>query len=158
MWWLAYHKSGDHVYLSPSTFAPEIKIDLNKNPNEAVVHLLHRIKNQGSDEMKPFQFDHRCGSFRVVIQRKRETVTQRCSIKKVFLEISENSQENIFVIVSFLIKKETLAQVFSCEFFEISKNTFSFRIPPVTASEKKRLEVYSEPSQLPMMESFCENR
>ena len=76
----------------------------------------------------------------------------------MFLEISENSQENIFVIVSFLIKKETLAQVFSCEFFEISKNTFSFRIPPVTASEKKRLEVYSEPSQLPMMESFCENR
>ena len=32
------------------------------------------------------------------------------------------------------IKKETLAQVFSCEFFEISKNTFSYRIPPVAAS------------------------
>ena len=32
------------------------------------------------------------------------------------------------------IKKETLAQVFSCEFCEISKNTFSFRTPPVAAS------------------------
>ena len=33
------------------------------------------------------------------------------------------------------IKKETLAQVFSCEFYEISKNTFSYRTPQVAASE-----------------------
>ena len=33
------------------------------------------------------------------------------------------------------IKKETLAQVFSCEFCEVSKNTFFYRIPLVTASE-----------------------
>ena len=33
------------------------------------------------------------------------------------------------------IKKETLAQVFSCEFCEISKNTFSYRTPLVAASE-----------------------
>ena len=32
------------------------------------------------------------------------------------------------------VKKETLAQVFSCEFCEIPKNTFSYRIPPVAAS------------------------
>ena len=32
------------------------------------------------------------------------------------------------------IKKETLAQVFSCEFCEFSKNTFSYRTPPVAAS------------------------
>ena len=31
------------------------------------------------------------------------------------------------------IKIETLAQVFSCEFCEISKNTFSYRTPPVAA-------------------------
>ena len=33
-----------------------------------------------------------------------------------------------------LLKKETLAQEFSCEFCEISKNTFSYRTPPVAAS------------------------
>ena len=33
-----------------------------------------------------------------------------------------------------LIKKKTLAQVFSSEFCEISKNTFSYRTPPVAAS------------------------
>ena len=33
-----------------------------------------------------------------------------------------------------LLKKETLAQVFSCEFCKIFKNTFSNRIPPVAAS------------------------
>ena len=59
---------------------------------------------------------------------------QRCSIKKVFLEISQNSQGNNCTRFSILIKlqvsglqlikKETLEQVFSCEFYEISKNTF----------------------------------
>ena len=34
-----------------------------------------------------------------------------------------------------LLKKETLAQVFSCEFCKISKSTFSYRTPLVTASE-----------------------
>ena len=35
------------------------------------------------------------------------------------------------------IKKETLAHVFSCEFCEISKNSFSYRIPLVAASGVK---------------------
>ena len=59
----------------------------------------------------------------------------RSSIKKVFLKISQNSQENTCVGVSILInlhasglqlyqKKETTTQVFSCEFSEIFKNTF----------------------------------
>ena len=63
-----------------------------------------------------------------------EAGIQKCSVKKVFLEILQNSQENTCARVSFLIKlqassnfikKETLAKVFSCEFYEISKNTFS---------------------------------
>ena len=33
-----------------------------------------------------------------------------------------------------LIKKETLAQVFSCGFFEISQNSFFYRTPLVAAS------------------------
>ena len=60
-------------------------------------------------------------------------------MKTVFLEISQYSQENTCAWVSFLslrtqslpqacsfIKKETLAQAFSCEYCEISKNTFFF--------------------------------
>ena len=57
----------------------------------------------------------------------------------MFLENSQSSQENTFARVSFLIKwqawKETRAQVFSCEFYKISKNTFSYRTPPVAAFE-----------------------
>ena len=48
-------------------------------------------------------------------------------LKKVFLEISQNSQENTCKArheACNFIKKETLAQVFSCEFCKISKNTF----------------------------------
>ena len=33
------------------------------------------------------------------------------------------------------IKKETLAQVFSCELYEISSNTFSYRTPLLAASK-----------------------
>ena len=47
----------------------------------------------------------------------------------MFLKISQNSQENTCSRVSVLIKSnfvkiEILAQVFPCEFCEISKNTF----------------------------------
>ena len=58
-----------------------------------------------------------------------EAVFPRCSVKKVFLEISQNSWEKTCIRVSFL--KETLAQVFFCEFYEISKNTFFHRTPLV---------------------------
>ena len=55
-----------------------------------------------------------------------EAVVQRCSVKQVFLEISQISQENICCQTQAcnFIKKETLAQVFSCEIREIYKNTF----------------------------------
>ena len=33
-----------------------------------------------------------------------------------------------------MLKKETLAQMFSCEFCDISKNTFLYRTPLVAAS------------------------
>ena len=57
-----------------------------------------------------------------------------CSVKKVFLKISQNSQENTCARVSFLRPATLLTQVFSCEFCEISKNTFSYRTSPVAAS------------------------
>ena len=77
-----------------------------------------------------------------------------CSVKKVFLKISLKSQENTcaislksqentcardFFLIKLqasatLIKKQTLAQVFSCEFCEIFENTFFYRTPLVAAS------------------------
>ena len=39
------------------------------------------------------------------------------------------------------IKKEALAQVFSCEFCKISKNTFSYRTPPVAASVVLKVQI-----------------
>ena len=61
------------------------------------------------------------------------------------LQIVQNLKENACVTESFLIflmklqawvfiKKDCLAQVFSCEFCEISKNTFFYRTPPVAVS------------------------
>ena len=68
---------------------------------------------------------------------------QRWSTKKVLSEIPQNSQENTCARVSFLIqlqawaaKKETLAQVFSGEFCEISINT----------SFKEHLRLLNSPS------------
>ena len=85
-----------------------------------------------------------------------EAVSKRCSFKKVFLEISLNSKENTGARVTFLTKlqvldpsfffnkvaglrpaillKETLAQVFPCEFCEISKNIFLIEHLRTTAS------------------------
>ena len=77
-----------------------------------------------------------------------EAVTQRLPVKKVFLEISQNSLENTCVRASFLIKlqadvcnfikKEALTQVFSSEFCQISEEIFSCRIPVVAAFDDFR--------------------
>ena len=73
-----------------------------------------------------------------------EAVIRRCSLKKVFLANFANFTEKRLCQSLFLvklhfsacnfIKKETLAQVFSCKFCKICKNTFSFRAPPVAPS------------------------
>ena len=70
-----------------------------------------------------------------------EAIIQRCSLKKVFLEISQNSQESICQSLFLIKRKETFFNkkrdsgtgVF-CEFFEISKNTFLHRTHPEVAS------------------------
>ena len=69
-------------------------------------------------------------TFKYHREKPQQEAVAKFSVEKVFFEISQNSQENTYVRVSFLIKlqvskKETLAQMFSCEFCEISKNTFS---------------------------------
>ena len=63
-----------------------------------------------------------------------EAVMRRCFVKKVFLKISQNSQENIYARTFFFnkvagaacnfIKIETLVHVFSCYFCEFFKNNF----------------------------------
>ena len=63
----------------------------------------------------------------------------------MFLENSQNSQENTYASVSFLInlhasaQVQTLVQMFSCEFYEISKNTFFKEHLRATASVKRKL-------------------
>ena len=68
----------------------------------------------------------------------------------MILEILQNSQGNTCDRISFLnkvaalscnfIKQETLLQVFSYEFCEISKNTFFYRAPLVAASVDATLD------------------
>ena len=56
------------------------------------------------------------------VRHKREAVahwSKEISFKEILLKPYACS----------FIKKETLAQLFSCEFCEISKNTFSYRTP-----------------------------
>ena len=63
----------------------------------------------------------------------KEAATRGVPQKKMFIKISQSSQENTFVRLSFkkscrceacnFTKTETLAQVFSCEFYENFKNT-----------------------------------
>ena len=83
---------------------------------------------------------------KIIEAKYTEEVDRRCSTKKFFLEISQNSQENTCAGLSFLIKlqaeaeacnfikKENLAQMFTCEICEISKNTFFYWTPPVAVS------------------------
>ena len=68
-------------------------------------------------------------------KRLPQAVVQRCSVKKVLLETSQNSAKLCLRPQACnFIKKDTLAQVFSREFCEISKNTFFQRTPLVAVS------------------------
>ena len=48
-----------------------------------------------------------------------EAIVQRCSVKKVFLEISQNSQEDTCARVSFLIKLQPSGQKKDVEKFSL---------------------------------------
>ena len=52
-----------------------------------------------------------------------------------FSQINFSEQFSQFSL--YFIKKESLVQVFSCEFSEISKNTFFYRTPPVAVSKNR---------------------
>ena len=70
---------------------------------------------------------------------QKEEVVGKCSVKKLFLKTSQNSQENTFVGVYFLIKLQAsgLNQMFSLEFGEIFQELFLKRTPLKVASVQK---------------------
>ena len=85
-----------------------------------------------------FAFLEKARPNRYCLRKETKAVIRRCSVKKVFLEISQNSQENTCASCrpATLLKKESLALVFSCKFCEISQNNFLYRTPLVTAAEE----------------------
>ena len=64
----------------------------------------------------------------------RNSVPEVFCKKRVLKHVSKFTGKHL--CQSLLIKKETLAQEFSCEFREIFKNTFFYRTPPMAASVK----------------------
>ena len=68
-----------------------------------------------------------------------EAVFQRCSVKKdgliKFDKIHRKTPVPESLQACNFIKKETLTQVFPCEFFKIFKNTYCYRTPLVATSE-----------------------
>ena len=79
-----------------------------------------------------------------------EAVFQRCSVKRKFLKISQNSKENTSARAWFLIKLQALSLKLyqkrdssagvSCKFCKISQMTFSYRTPLVAASASNTIK------------------
>ena len=127
-------------------------------------------------EQVRYRCDHKCvrvydlksnGRY-IFFMNSTEAVAQRCSLKKLLLEISQNSYENTRVIVSFLIKlqastcnfikKETLAQVFPCEFCKIFKNAYFYRTPLMAASDSSiKLQFSSQEFKFKAIFTFTKN-
>ena len=83
----------------------------------------------GSQQFKPQYLLNYNSNWLFAVYRSSH---RRCSTIKVFLKITQNSQENFCARVPFLIKlqtcsfikKETQTHAFFCEFCEIFKSTF----------------------------------
>ena len=70
-----------------------------------------------------------------------EAFSRRCSVKKLFLKISQNfagkhlcQSLSLNKVTCNFTKKESLAQVFFCQFCEVFKNRFFYRSLQVVAS------------------------
>ena len=75
---------------------------------------------------------HLCFTFKQKKQSPRRLLSK--GVLRNFAKFTgKHLCQSLFLSLNF-IKKETLAQVFSCEFSEISKNTFFYRTPLVAAS------------------------
>ena len=68
----------------------------------------------------------------------KSTIKSNCSRQELFCKTGDLRNFAKFtgkcLSYSFFFKRETLAQVFSCEFCEIFNNFLSYRTPPVAAS------------------------
>ena len=92
-------------------------------------------------------------TLKVTENNPNENISKRnqrwCSIKKVFLKISQNSQENageasiLIKLPEVFIKKETLRQVLFCKFCDIFKNTFFIEHLRVTASDIRMQVIFA---------------
>ena len=104
------------------------KTKVQKPTKSCIIYSSKVIVFNYYDSSVEFQKDRIIGTLFSYLQKQPLDVF----IKIDVLKILQNSQENTCARVSFLIKlqacnfikKETLAQVFSCEFCEIFKNTF----------------------------------
>ena len=85
---------------------------------------------------------------------KSRNSSQRRSVKQMFLKISQNSHEITCVRASFLLKsqeKEIPAQLFSCEFCAIFKNTL-LKVPSCKLCNNK---ITIASTQIPNTEIFA---
>ena len=82
-------------------------------------------------------FFHRTPPVATSEKLKAESVVRRCSVKKLFLEISLNLKVNLVPgpQACHFIKIESLTQVFPSAFCEhLSKNTFFYGAPSLAAA------------------------
>ena len=75
-----------------------------------------------------------CKANHILDRSSRQEVFCRKDILKNFTKLTgKRLRQSLWLLAGF-IKRETPTKVFSCEFYEISKNIFSCRTLPVTAS------------------------
>ena len=118
----------EQLFWRTSAKAASVVIKLNK-ANTMLSKLRHRGWKYSEFSLVCFT----CLSLKYRISQKTSVITGRnshlrCSIKKLFLKILQNSQESTCaesqsLRPATLLKKETLAQVFSWEFCENFKST-----------------------------------
>ena len=112
------------------------KVDLNLSIFHQFWQTLQRSIQDSRKHLRWRTLQH-CYASTLATLRTTEVVVRRCSVKKVFLKISQNSEENICARVYFLIK----LQLFFWEFYEILKNTFSWRTPRVMGCASSRYTI-----------------
>ena len=105
-----------------------------------------------------------------ILLRYSEAVVRKCSVKRLFLNILQNSEENTCARVSFYEKlqvdycrKEVAAHVFSYKIYEIFKNIFFKEHLRTTGSgyevfSRNFLHIFQKHLELFEKDFFCNNK
>ena len=108
---------------------------MKRNTGSHVLNIVLTLFKRNDSDIRSTGLDVLFVPFLLIFRSSHQRCSVRKGVRRNFVKFTGKHlcQSLFFDKVANFIEIETLAQIFSCEFCEISKNTLFYRTPPVAA-------------------------